>query len=152
MSPASLVVRMAISILTSKAKQAKLDRSPTISKQPPMNSTADTQYVIGRGNGTLAAAKVSYMAFVRLARNSLFPPEMAKNTPNATRTNKIAHGSKFALPSRPNRIKRSHSIMLLLCGNPLQGYLANWRFRASHWSARSLRDKKENTCTREEIM
>src|ERR1700749_1449963 len=89
-----------------------------------MNSTADTQYVIGRGNGTLAATKVSYMTFVRLATNSLFPPEMAKNTPKATRTNKIAHASRFASPSSPNRIMRSHSIMLLLCGYPLQAYRA----------------------------
>src|ERR1700691_3285651 len=83
---------------------------------------------MGRGNGTLAAARVSHMTFVRLATNSLFPPEMAKNTPNATRTNKIAHGSRFASPSSPDRIKRSHSITLLLCGNLLQGYPANCRF------------------------
>src|ERR1700733_6308249 len=57
------------------------------------------------------------MTFARLATNSLFPPEMAKKTPKETRTNKIAHGSKFASPSSPNRIKRTHSITLLLCGN-----------------------------------
>src|ERR1700734_982483 len=124
MSPESLVVRMATSILTSNTKQARLDRNPTTSKQPPTNSAPETQYVISRGNGILAAAKVSYMTFVRLATNSLFPPEMAKNTPNATRTNKIAHGSRFASPSSPNRIKRSHSITLHLCGNLHQAYPA----------------------------
>jgi hypothetical protein len=39
--PESLVVRLATSISTDKATAASLEIDPTISKHPPMNSTAD---------------------------------------------------------------------------------------------------------------
>jgi hypothetical protein len=39
----SLVVRIATSISTNKATQARLERNPTVSKDPQTNSTPDTK-------------------------------------------------------------------------------------------------------------
>src|ERR1700738_2565451 len=105
-----LVVRMATSISTNKATQARLERNPTVSKDPPTKSTLDTQEVVGRGNGTLALTSVSYIVCVLPATNNLFAPEMAKNSPSETRTSRMAYCSKSPLPCSANWINRLQSI------------------------------------------
>src|SRR3984893_2625321 len=105
----SLVVRMATSISTNKATQTRLERNPTISKDPPTNSTPDTKEVIRWGNGTLAATSVSYIVCVLPATNNLFAPEMAKNSPSETRTSRMAYGSKALLPCSANWSNRFQS-------------------------------------------
>src|SRR6202047_1635859 len=105
----SLVVRMATSISTITATQARLERNPTVSKDPPTNSTPDTKYVIRWGNGTLASTSVSYMVCVLPATNNLFAPEMAKNSPSETRTSRMAYCSKSLLPSSANWTNRFQS-------------------------------------------
>lgn len=106
---ASLVVRMATSISTNKATQARLERNPTVNKHPPTDSTPDTTQVIRRGNGTLASTSVSYIVCLPPATNNLFAPEMAKNSPSETRTSRMAYGSKSLLPCNANWTNRFQS-------------------------------------------
>src|ERR1700730_11730143 len=98
----SLVVRMATTISPNNATQAGLERNPTVSEDPPANSTPDTKYVIKWGNGTLASTSVLYIVCVLSATNNLLAPEMAKNSPTDTRTSRMAYGSTSLLPSSAN--------------------------------------------------
>ena len=62
------------------------------------------------GNGIPAPARVSYIWRVRLATKSLFPPEMAKNTPSETRASRIANSSHRRFPRSTDRINPQGSI------------------------------------------
>src|ERR1700731_700653 len=61
------------------------------------------------GNGTLASTSVSYIVCALPATNNLFAPEMAKNSPSATRTSTMAYCSKMLLPSSANWANRFQS-------------------------------------------
>src|ERR1700732_19670 len=105
----SFAVRIATSISTNNATQTRLERNPTISKDPPTNSTPDTKEVIRWGNGTLASTSVSYMVCVLRATNNFLAPEMAKNSPSETRTSRTAYCAKSLLPSSANWTNRFQS-------------------------------------------
>jgi hypothetical protein len=92
---------------TIKLMQHKVDSSPIMSRQPQTNSTDETKYVMMCGKGIPAPTIVSYITLYWLVMSSLFPPEMAKNTPSEMRARRTANCSRKRLPDNAKRLSAS---------------------------------------------
>jgi hypothetical protein len=83
------------------------------SRQRQTNSTDETKYVVTCGKGIPAPMIVSYISLCWLATKSLFPPEIAKNTPSEIRARRTANSSREWLPDKMKRISASDHHFLL---------------------------------------
>ena len=81
-----------------------VDNNPMVNSNPPKNSTNDKNTTVNSGNGIAASINISNNPSRDFWTKSLFPPEMAKNSPRETRASRIAAHSHLRLPCKMNAV------------------------------------------------